>query len=617
VKYIVCAFLAVIFSLPLTAQLDPRERYGTYFGGGVARTYNGNCSVPCNTDSPADTAVDRVVTDSSGNIYVAGHTTAIDLPTTSGAYRRSINYACQRSGDCISSDAFVAKFSSSGKLVWSTYLNIPGTIAYGSNVRVVGLGIDTSSNVAVVTNSLVDLCWNSTQILKLNSSGSAVIYSNALQCGDYDIGTIPHAAVIDASGRYYYLTVSDTEGYYPTTAGANPASAAYPYERLIKIDALKTTNSGIVYSAGSTIAFDGSDVFYNESKPAGGVVADGAGNAYVFSPDTRVSKFDSVGRLLFSVNYLPSWATAGGSKAITLTSSGDVLFSAPVSPQGAYPATSSFGTITTGSSATDAMVVRLNGTTGARVYSTAIHDAHMTPLAIARNSSNEAFVTGSNSGYQYSVNRYSNGPSKGAFVLRLNSTGNKVWLDSTFGGDAGWGIAVDSAWNALVVGTSLKGEYFPITTSPYPAYQSSFKNAASQGFVAKLIIEADAKMLIQGASPNPVTHGTNLTYTLAAYNNGPDVSDGDIITDVLPAGTTFVSYSTTNGTCTHPAVGYAGTFKCTRSTALNKGSYWGPVKLAVRVNAAAGTTLKNTASVAAKTQDVFSSNTATVYVKVQ
>jgi len=607
--------LALLFSLPVAAQLDPRQRYGTYFGGGVARTYNGNCSVPCNTDSPADTAVDRVVTDSSGNIYVAGHTTAIDFPTTSGAYRRSINYACERSGDCMSSDAFVAKFSSSGKLIWSTYLNIPGTIADGLNVRVVGLGIDTSSNVAVVTNSLVDLCWNSTQILKLNSSGSAIIYSNTLQCGDYDIGTIPHAAVIDASGRYYYLTVSDTEGYYPTTPGANPASAAYPYERLIKIDALKTTNSGIVYSAGSTIAFDGSDVFYNESKPAGGVVADGAGNAYVFSPDTRVSKFDSVGRLLFSVNYLPSWATAGGSKAITLTSSGDVLFSAPVSPQGAYPATSSFGTITTGSSATDAMVVRLNGTTGARVYSTAIHDAHMTPLTIARNSSNEPFVTGSSSGYQYSVNRYSNAPGKGAFLLRLNSTGTKVWLDSTFGGDAGLGIAVDSAWNAFVVGTSATGEPFPLTSN---AYQSNFKNAASQGFLTKLIIEADAKMLIQGASPNPVTHGTNLTYTLAVYNNGPDVSDGDTITDVLPAGTTFVSFSTTNGTCTHPNVGSGGTFKCTRAGVLNKGSYWGPLKLTVKVNAAAGTTLKNTTSVAAKTQDVVSSNnTATVYVKVQ
>jgi len=65
-------------------------------------------------------------------------------------------------------------------------------------------------------------------------------------------------------------------------------------------------------------------------------------------------------------------------------------------------------------------------------------------------------------------------------------------------------------------------------------------------------------------------------------------------------------------------VGSGGTFKCTRAGVLNKGSYWGPLKLTVKVNAAAGTTLKNTTSVAAKTQDVVSSNnTATVYVKVQ
>ena len=51
---------------------------------------------------------------------------------------------------------------------------------------------------------------------------------------------------------------------------------------------------------------------------------------------------------------------------------------------------------------------------------------------------------------------------------------------------------------------------------------------------------------------------------------------------------------------------------------LNKGSYWGPIKLTVKVNAAAGTTLKNTASVAAKTQDVVSTNnSASSYVKVQ
>jgi len=84
-----------------------------------------------------------------------------------------------------------------------------------------------------------------------------------------------------------------------------------------------------------------------------------------------------------------------------------------------------------------------------------------------------------------------------------------------------------------------------------------------------------------------------LTYTLAVYNNGPDVSDGDTLTDVLPANTTIVSFTNTNGTCTHPAVwGSGGTFKCTRSSLLNKGSYWGQITLTVHVNAATGSTLK-------------------------
>ena len=171
-----------------------------------------------------------------------------------------------------------------------------------------------------------------------------------------------------------------------------------------------------------------------------------------------------------------------------------------------------------------------------------------------------------------------------------------------------------SAWNAFVVGTSLSGEYFPLTAN---AYQSSFKGAAAQGFLSKLIIEADLK-LTASASPNPVAHGANLTCSFSVLNNGPDVSDGDTLTDVLPSGTTFVSFSTTNGTCTHPAVGSGGTFKCSRTSLLLKAHYWGPIKLTVHVNAASGTTLTNKASIAAKTQDVVSSNnTATVSVHVQ
>jgi hypothetical protein len=217
------------------------------------------------------------------------------------------------------------------------------------------------------------------------------------------------------------------------------------------------TNQGRVYVALS-----------NDAPNA--LAVDSARHAFVAGK--YITKFDTVGAIVFSKTNFPSFAS-GAIKAVTLTGAGDILFTGNASPQGAFPATKSFGTITSGS---DAFVARLNST-GALVYSEVIHDAHMTPFAIARDSANEPFVTGRNSGYQYSVNRYSTAPSAGAFLLRGNSTGTGLWLDSTFGGDVGLAITVDPAWNAFVVGSVVSGEYFPLRS----AYQTSFKGAAAQG----------------------------------------------------------------------------------------------------------------------------------------
>jgi uncharacterized repeat protein (TIGR01451 family) len=407
---------------------------------------------------------------------------------------------------------------------------------------------------------------------------------------------------MDASGRYVYMVGVDGDGIFPPTPGANPdPGGCCVHSRLIKIDTLQSTNHGIIYIA-STVG-----------QP-NAVTVNAQGNAFVLSFDTRVTKFTSVGAVIFSVNYLPSFAGNEYGAAIITTSTGDVIFTGYVGPEGAYPATTSFGQLDNSTGARDGIIVRLSGSTGTRVYAAAIHDFTMWPYGLARNSADEAFVTGQ-SGSVFYVNRYSNAPSLGAFLLRLNSTGTSLSLDSTFGGNTGVGIAVDKAWNSFVVGYTNGDEYFPLTAN---AFQSSFKGARSQGFLSKLIIEADVKMLIQGASPNPVSKGSNLTYTLAVLNNGPDASDGDTVTDVLPANTTFVSFSTSNGTCSHPMPGSGGTFKCTRTGVLNKGSYWGPIKLTVHVNAASGSTINNTASVAAKTQDVVpSNNTATMSVHVQ
>ncbi len=50
-------------------------------------------------------------------------------------------------------------------------------------------------------------------------------------------------------------------------------------------------------------------------------------------------------------------------------------------------------------------------------------------------------------------------------------------------------------------------------------------------------------------SPDPVTVGNNLTYTVTITNNGPGGATGVVLTDTLPVGVTFVSATPSQGSC--------------------------------------------------------------------
>lgn len=52
-------------------------------------------------------------------------------------------------------------------------------------------------------------------------------------------------------------------------------------------------------------------------------------------------------------------------------------------------------------------------------------------------------------------------------------------------------------------------------------------------------------------SPDPVTAGTTLTYTISVQNLGPDQASGVTVTDQLAKGVDFVSASASSGTCEH------------------------------------------------------------------
>ena len=69
------------------------------------------------------------------------------------------------------------------------------------------------------------------------------------------------------------------------------------------------------------------------------------------------------------------------------------------------------------------------------------------------------------------------------------------------------------------------------------------------------------------AAPNPVVAGQNLTYTITVPTTVRTRRRRRVLTDTLPASTTFVSLSTPGGwSCTTPAVGAGGSISCSTAS---------------------------------------------------
>ena len=101
--------------------------------------------------------------------------------------------------------------------------------------------------------------------------------------------------------------------------------------------------------------------------------------------------------------------------------------------------------------------------------------------------------------------------------------------------------------------------------------------------------------IVKTATPNPVSQGDTLTYTLAVTNNGPASATTVTVADTLPSAVTYISVSTTTGTCSEAG----GSVTCLLGTMANGGT------AAITVVAIAGTPglVSNTATVTADQTD--------------
>ncbi|HKI03810.1 MAG TPA: ExeM/NucH family extracellular endonuclease [Thermoanaerobaculia bacterium] len=115
-------------------------------------------------------------------------------------------------------------------------------------------------------------------------------------------------------------------------------------------------------------------------------------------------------------------------------------------------------------------------------------------------------------------------------------------------------VAVDPGTTA---GTMLSNTATASSSTPDP-------NPGNQSGPATTTVTTSADVSVtQVDTPDPVTAGMNLTYTIRVNNAGPS-NAGVTLSDTLPAGTTFGAFSWPSGwTCTNPAVGAVGEVSCT------------------------------------------------------
>jgi uncharacterized protein (TIGR03437 family) len=404
----------------------------------------------------------HVAVDASGNVYVTGATTSQDLAVSRTAFQPA--YAGAGVGVVASAfvgDVIVAKFTSTGTLVYLTYLG-------GSkDEAATAIAVDSAGNAYVCgyTNSTdfpkagtpvqaafggfggnPFLQFGDGFIAKLGPNGDKLLYSTYLGGSSDDMAV---ALTLDSSANMYVVGWTLSKNF-PTTAGT----------------------------------------YQSPLRGAGGQPAtDHFGVPLITTGDVFVVKISADGtKIVFS-------SIIGGTmddtpSSIALDSSGNVYFAGatlsndfPVTPQ-AYQKTNRGSDTFTNFFANmgDGFVGKLSADGQTLVYATYLGgsgDDGISSLAVGPDGS--AYVTGSTESSDFPVTIFLSfrGPDSAAcdvdyvfgdaFVTRLKPDGSGLILSRFLGGtadDGGTGIALDGAGNIFVAGGTASTD-FPVTSDAF------------------------------------------------------------------------------------------------------------------------------------------------------
>ena len=418
-----------------TNSIATSGAYQTSYGGGYAAFL-----VKFNTSGKrlwatyfgaSSTFGSGIALDGSGNLYITGKSSSQRGIATLGAYQ-----TVKKGTTNITSDAFLAKFTINGKLIWATY--------YGGDEEddAYGVATDISGNV---------------YITGYTQSDSGIATSGAYQTSYSGTGDA-FLAKFNGSGNILWAT------YY---GGNNTTGSSSDEVNGICIDV-----SGNVYIASETSSTNG-------IASSGAFQTSNAGNV-----DAFLAKFSSSGVRLWATYY--GGANPDAACRIITDTYGNVYMTGYTSSNNGIATSDAHQLFLDGPE--DAFLAKFSSS-GTRLWAT-YYGGYNSEQAfgICSNASGDIYITGftgskinfaTSGAYQTSFG----GGYEDAFIAKFSSLGNLAW-STYFGGnglDYGWGICTDITGNIYLTGVTESTNN--ISTSG--AYQVSHSGLLGDAFLEK------------------------------------------------------------------------------------------------------------------------------------
>ncbi|MES2934763.1 MAG: IPTL-CTERM sorting domain-containing protein [Pseudomonadota bacterium] len=227
-------------------------------------------------------------------------------------------------------------------------------------------------------------------------------------------------------------------------------------------------------------------------------------------------------------------------------------------------------------------------------------------VAITKNGPTAA-VSGQNIAYTIVVTNNGPSPADGVIVTDptpagANFVSNSGACSGVFPCNLG---TLNAGQSATITSTFSTAGAFSgtVTNTATVSSTTADTNSANDSATASTNIAAGVDLSItKSASAGPYLAGAPITYTIVVSNAGPGSANGVTMTDVIPAGTSFVSATPSQGSCSGTS-----TVSCSLGTLTDGGSATIIIQLTLP---SGGGSVSNTASVTSSSPDVNGANDA-------